>query len=40
MNGAPYGSYIHDFVMESCFELFGTCFSFIALDYLHDRDEP
>jgi len=31
MNGAPYGSYIHDFVMEGCFELLVLAFPLLLL---------
>ena len=31
MNGAPYGSYILDFVMEGCFELLVLAFPLLLL---------
>ncbi|KAG2573243.1 hypothetical protein PVAP13_7KG245455, partial [Panicum virgatum] len=31
MNGAPCGSYIHDFVMEGCFELLVLAFPLLLL---------
>jgi len=40
MNGAPYGSYTHDFVMESCFELSILVFPLLLLIIYQGRDEP